>query len=392
MNINLIDTLLDNPAFIDTDTKKVLSDVSFSQVMTQSVPSGEKSEYVILTSYLDQQATMNSSGRYSGIFPSGRTYTHYDNPRTTRYSDQWKTMGLERLVISKKLLEFFMHNSDIYTIKKIFSMSPDIFRGHTKDISIQAYAMIVNKFNHLREDQEGYLLYGEKGIRIRYGKFVNMINEMFHAEDKSYAHYRVKEVEKSVDHYKSKFNTSDYKICVLTGKDILYGYNRDYQAYRGDTVLHQSCMNGKNSYLKLYTKNKKKIHLLVITDKNDKIISRNIMWRLSKYNNFLFDRVYSADNFIGNSVRDLANSENWIMRNGTASIDSIKKIDEDGKVESVPGATIKIKLKNTKFLRYPYLDTMLYQRFLSKTLTNRNHRKFVWCYNSTHGTRRLKLW
>jgi len=390
MNINLIDTLLEEQPFIDTETKTILSNINYSQVLGQSIPIKDKSELVIFASHLDQ--INNEQYLRDGRSRFGNGYNGYEYRPSNKYRDAWNVFGLDRLIISKKLLEFFMYRCEIYSIKKLFSMSPDIFRGDRKDVSIRAYYIIIDKFNNLRESEDGYLVYGESGSKIRYGKFINMINEMFQNGDTMYHKYRVKEIERSVDLYKARFNTSDYKICVLTGEDILYGYNREYQAYRGDTMLHQSCMNGKQSYLKLYTKNKKKIHLLVITDKDDKIVSRNLIWRLKKYNNFLFDRVYAADNFIERSIRELAESENWIMRNGTASIDSIKKINnEDGTVESIPGKTIKIKLNFFGFIRYPYLDTMLYQRIWSRTLTNKRYNRFMWRYDSTGGNRKLRF-
>jgi len=197
----------------------------------------------------------------------------------------------------------------------------------------------------------------------------------------------MKELERYVDIYKARFNTNGYRVSVLNGDDILLGYDTRYQFRKRGTMLNQSCMNDKLNYLKLYMKNPDKIYLFVVTDGDGKIISRNLVWRLKKLNNFLFDRVYSIDNYISDAVKKLAESENWIVYNENRGIQTVKKIDDSGSVKVMKKPTVKIKLSFKGVKLYPYLDTFKFQIKKTKVLTNKKIKVFSHIYDDTHGRR-----
>jgi len=380
MFINLIDSLLDAPPIIDREKYLIKSDIPLSNILTNFVDKNEyKAELVLFPQHLDY---LEERRRNRNVGP----YDYHHS--SVKYRQTWDALKLPNFIISKKLLEFFIEGCNLYTISQFFNMeysSRDEFEKH-KEI----FKMIVDKFNYLKEGEEGYLTYGERGkTQIRYGKFINTILEILYNKDRVFYNQRMIEVEASVDQYKSKFNTSKYKISVLNGKDILLGYDTKYQHSYSGGMLGNSCMNNKFDYLKLYTKNPDKIFMFVITNTDDKIVARNLVWKIEKYNNFLFDRVYAIDNYISKTAVNIAEGENWIIWDecGNTGVKKVQRINEDGEVNLVDNPNLEVKLSFKGVKRYPYLDTFRYQRLWKKKLTNERLSKLYYCYESTGGIR-----
>lgn len=396
MNINLIDTLLSEKPIIDRENHTVNSEISLSNILQTSIET-QKFEFVFLPSYLDEiynrniqsnsGVTLIGNGRYypgSSYSVNSIGYLGYLN----KFENAWKTLKLDKFIISKKLLDFFIYNCDIHLITSLFKMEYNNIKENERFINI--FTMIINKFNYLKEGENGYLIYGKKSNQIRYGKFVNMIIEMI-LDKPNLDNQRMRNIEFSVDIYKSKFSTREYKICILTGKDILVGYNRRYQK-GGNTMLYNSCMNSEYPSLKLYTINPKKIFLLVITNNEGKIISRNLIWKLKKYNNYLFDRVYAMDNYIRKTVLKLARYENWIMFEEGSGVQTIKRINKNGESKNVKGKTFSIRLSFRGVKKFPYCDTMKYQRIGTRRLTNKKLKFMFYRYEQTRGDRTNYAW
>ena len=68
--------------------------------------------------------------------------------------------------------------------------------------------------------------------------------------------------------------------------------------------------------------------MFIITNGDDKIVSRNLVWRIEKYNNFLFDRVYSIDNFLSQTAINIAEGENWILWDENGNIKNVNALVE----------------------------------------------------------------
>lgn len=375
MYFNLIDSLLYEYPEIDHEKHLILSNVKLSTIM--EVENNDKAEYVSLPDYLDE---MVSSKYYSNYYKSMMGHFHHFN----RYAKYWQDMELGNFYISKRLLEFLIDDENLYSIKKFFSMNMETKTDFHK--SKKLFDIFIKKFNYLKEGENGYLYYG-KNI-IRYGKFIKMILEVLHKPTEAFfINIQKQEVEESVDKYKSKFNVSQFKISVLNGRDILCGYNRDYQRNIGETMLRKSCMNDKPTFLDMYAKNKKKIFLLVITDGEGKIVSRNLMWKLKKYNNFLCDRIYANDKHIKEIVIKLAESENWIIYSERGDLYNTNMINKNGEPKPINKKTFSIRLKFRGVKKYPYLDTFKNQRLFSRKLTNKNLKFLFHLYEETDGSR-----
>lgn len=380
--INLIDSLIEEKPRIDYESGRIYSDIKLSDVIGYDVKNDDKSELVDFAAYLDEQYNTTHSNQY-GVGYNGYVNIYYNS---YKYRELWKKLGLKRFVISKRLLDFLSKESDLYVINKIFSLDISFISEYKKNI-IENFSVIIENFNYLIEGDKGYLLYGEKRQQIKYGRFINMILDGIYDKDNGLYNHRMVEIEKSVNIYKSVFNTRGYRISVLNGDDILLGYERKFQVKKGGTMLSQSCMNDKTNLLKLYSNNPNKIYLFVVTNYDGKIISRNLVWRLKKLNNFLFDRVYSMDNYISKAVTDLANSENWIVYNEGRGVRELKKLDNEGNPKRVKGETVKIKLNFNGIKSFPYLDTFRFQRRWTKTVTNKKMYKLCYVYEQTGGSR-----
>lgn len=380
MSINLIDSLLEEQPRIDYEGQRIFSDVSLSNIIGENIRGENKFEYVIFHSYLDKKANDANYYRQSGI-----TFMHnYHN--SNYYHDIWSKLRLENFVISSKLLNYFTDETDNIVLKSIFGMDMQYFKD--KNRMIEVYKELVERFNYLKEGRDGYLLYGRKEQQIRFGKFVNMLYGLFYGgNNRQFVEHNKVEIERSVDFYKTKFNTGEYRVSVLVGDDIKLGYDRRYQIRKHDTMLSQSCMNDKLDFLKLYTINTEKIYLLVITNGDGKIISRNLMWRLKKYNNFLFDRVYAVDNYVREAAVKIAKLENWIMYVEGVGVGEMQKISIDGEPKKVRNTNLKIKLNFNGVNYFPYLDTFRWQRRMTNTLTNRTLYRYCYKYEQTGGSR-----
>jgi hypothetical protein len=171
---------------------------------------------------------------------------------------------------------------------------------------------------------------------------------------------------------------------------LLLGYDSKYYQRYKTGMLGESCMNDKLHVLKLYSKNPNKVCLFVITNSDDKIISRNLVWRIKKYNNFYFDRVYAIDNYIREAALNVAKEENWMYYIENVGLAEVKRIDGDGEIKRIyNNGNLKIKLSFKGVKSFPYLDSFRYQRLWSKKLTTKKFERFAKVYEQTQGGRSI---
>lgn len=288
-------------------------------------------------------------------------------------------------IISKNLLSFLKEDCGYFIIKRIFDCRIQYFFNSNNEINLKrVFELFSKKFTYLREGEDGYVYYGKNGkSKIKYGKLIKYIQKFYYNSDD----YVNENIEEFVDMYKIRFSMKDFRVSILNGKSILHGYNPQY--FETNTgMLGNSCMNCRYSYLKLYTNNPNKIYMLVITNNAGKILSRCLLWRLKKQNNFFLDRVYALDNHIRQAVIDLAKCENWAYRDVDGYICNNYKYTNDGKIKdgrnNINNVSIKLSFKGVK--KYPYIDTFYRQRRWSRKLTSKQI-KLSYQYNTTRGDR-----
>jgi hypothetical protein len=110
--------------------------------------------------------------------------------------------------------------------------------------------------------------FDSSGVWIRPGKFAKALGcTDSEAEEFARDYNRV---------FLSKLSDS-YELSMLEGDGIVDGYNGDNYAYRNDSPLWSSCMNGKRNIIRWYAKNKKNVKLAVLK-KDGRIVARSVIW------------------------------------------------------------------------------------------------------------------
>lgn len=182
------------------------------------------------------------------------------------------------------------------------------------------------------------------------------------------------------------------EIFEVRGKAIPYFYNRkrtekpskerqsvnELIEYLNDPPLRGSCMRHDRctlNYLDLYAENPDTVSMYVIENKKESLVkARCLVWKAKNGNNF-FDRIYySEDKYFHYLFRHLVlkgfkniNGKNLSVLNNKSN----ENIVEDKDKYSFNGQ-VKIYLKNFKFKRYPYMDTLKYLNTTRGYITNKN--------------------
>lgn len=223
--------------------------------------------------------------------------------------------------------------------------------------------------------KEGYVSFNRNGrdvkVKKKAGRFVSMFTDSF----------TPREIEIFVNEYKSLSGFYKYidNFELGSGDDFKEGYNVDCYAERSGS-LGSSCMNNaEEDRLKLYIDNPNKVKILMLKDKDGKVLARSIVWKNAfiregesaedrnnsePFKKWVMDRVYSNKDFYINIFEQYASSKGWYTRHGGG----LNYKRPDGEIVK---CRIKVKLKEFEFGNYPYLDTM---RSMSKKGTISNKR------------------
>lgn len=186
-----------------------------------------------------------------------------------------------------------------------------------------------------------------------------------------------KEIEDFVNAYKSVYdimNDAFLKFRLVESDDISYWYNMsNYEC--DESTLGSSCMaNVSEKYFEIYTSNKN-CRLLILHSDNgtiqngkyvsNKIKGRALVWTTEQGDIFM-DRIYT------NYDSDVSLFQKYAFENGWWS-KSIQNSSHRFNVTN--GATSKsaeytVKLENSRFDRYPYVDSLSYINFDDKIISN----------------------
>lgn len=168
----------------------------------------------------------------------------------------------------------------------------------------------------------------------------------------------------------------DSVMEIVNGPDISYWYNyENYQTTMGK--LGSSCMSSPeaaNYYMDIYTKNPDKVSLLILKNKENKLIGRALLWKLDDGKTFM-DRIYTSSDSDDNLFVNYAIKNEFIYRNTSAG--SYSYFINGQKLDS---HNMEVTLSKYEFQQYPYLDTFIYlctggvlrnyRKDLLKTLTS----------------------
>lgn len=208
---------------------------------------------------------------------------------------------------------------------------------------------------------------------MRVGRFARTLLNLPEIKREINYNFTDKDFEDFVNLYKSIHIKKDEKFEIVRGKKIKKYYSEDsYKFDRGQ--LGASCMryDSCQDYFGIYTKNKKVCNLLIYKDKEDKILGRALVWKLSKSPSnakYFMDRIYTSnDSDIPKFIR-YAEEQGWMYKYEQCS-DSISAYLFKYKGGVYIGE-IRVNLEKCNFSEYPFLDTLSVLDKSNKILSNK---------------------
>lgn len=191
----------------------------------------------------------------------------------------------------------------------------------------------------------------EKKVEIKLSRYIKKIATLI---DKSEADIKINDslIEKVYNKYVAYQKGENFKLEILKGQDILRAYTSS-EYVRSQGTLRKSCMSDKLSLLRLYTDNKE-ISLATLSSDNG-FVARCLIWEID--GKYYFDRIYYSTDWIEQVLEKL------LLDKGYTKLLTY--------FSSFPGEkNLSIKLQNTDYDVYPYLDSFKY--LLGDTLYYRN--------------------
>jgi hypothetical protein len=252
-----------------------------------------------------------------------------------------------RLIISPMMKDFINSNNNLLISKNIINLEYD--------------ESATDSINFLQPSGEDKIIFSDNK------KFLGKDKETFNWEEQSHHNaasvgrvirkilsrkkikFDDKDLENFVNHWKAYFIPENkLKIEIVSGDKIKYWYNgKNYHPSSDKSTLGKSCMSSADcrSYFDIYTKNPEVCQMIIMTDNEDKLVARALLWT-DKLGNKISDRIY----YISQSIEK--KMIKWIRQN----IPNVLIYGEDFYNGGAPKNFI-IKLKEWKFKKYPYLDS-----------------------------------
>lgn len=163
-----------------------------------------------------------------------------------------------------------------------------------------------------------------------------------------------REVEKFSNLYRAQANKVQFTLKVIEGTEILKYYH--YTSYASDRgTLGASCMKHDNcqDYLGVYTDNRNKVKMLVMLNSDNKLMGRALLWDFDT--NKIMDRIYTiSDEEFAFQFKKWATDNGYLYKSeqnwyNTLQFENLSTPKQELK--------LAIKLDNSDFRRYPYVDT-----------------------------------
>lgn len=187
-----------------------------------------------------------------------------------------------------------------------------------------------------------------------------------------------KEIEDFVNEYKSVvdiMNDAFSKFKLVKGDDISYWYNSEnYESER--STLGNSCMaNVDSDFFDLYCYNKNCSLLILFSDKystiengkytSSRIRGRALVWNTEQGDTFV-DRIYTNNDSDVSLFMNYAHSKGW----WTKTVQNSSRYFSVSNGSSTKVAEYIVSLEDSRFDKYPYVDSLSYINFRSKKISN----------------------
>lgn len=189
---------------------------------------------------------------------------------------------------------------------------------------------------------------------IRIGRFINRIFPNKYKESGAPG----EDIQSFIDNIKSKRSGVGIIFKIVEGDDIIKYYNvNSYSLENGEeNNLHNSCMKYDkcSSYLDFYIKNDVKM-VILMSENDDKINGRAILWKLTSPDRYFMDRVYTIYNYDVETFKNYAIKNNWLYKkHQNREPDEMICDPSNNTCENMDLIVENIKITE----RFPYLDTL----------------------------------
>lgn len=161
-----------------------------------------------------------------------------------------------------------------------------------------------------------------KSTEVRLGRFLNRFLKSVNYN------FIEKDIEDFSNEYQAYFNIEQRifdNFKVVKGEEIRYWYNcKNYASEIGE--LGKSCMRYEHCspFFDIYCKNEKTCSLLILTDDNNKLIGRALLWKMVQGYNYI-DRIYTSKESYTNIFHKWADINNYKMDTNKLDTVSVNK-------------------------------------------------------------------
>lgn len=121
-------------------------------------------------------------------------------------------------------------------------------------------------------------------------------------------------LDKKINIYKSAYKNiiqNKYNFKIISGEDIRYWYNAKNYYNEAAGSLNRSCMKNSMDRLNLYCENPDKIKMLIMTNDDNKLLGRSLIWNVDKPKCVYMDRPYTVFQEDAHTFYDYAIKHNW---------------------------------------------------------------------------------
>lgn len=215
-------------------------------------------------------------------------------------------------------------------------------------------------------DKKDSIIFDNSGRKqeMKIGRLVKTILTLNKNKD-----FKDTDIEDFTKAYKAIMDKTDLKFELVSGSDILAGYDTENYSDESFSELGESCMNDKFDYLKIY-ENNKNIELLTIKEyfigDDDygyeggyKIVGRALVWNTTSGFKFM-DRIYYTHVHYLIKIQKWASINKMYYKRDNISTDSDFIICGPDGSEKLKSLEVILDNNINNYDKFPYMDSFCY--------------------------------
>lgn len=183
---------------------------------------------------------------------------------------------------------------------------------------------------------------------------------------KIFKNYSDKDIEKFATLFRNQQSKNLFDFKIVRGSQILKYYS--HESYlKEKSSLGASCMKHDEcqDWFDLYVTNTSTISMLVLVDRQDRLVGRSLLWKTGDYK--IMDRIYTVDDENFSFFFKRWADENGYLYKREQKWNNTMSFESGGSRKDLK---IGIKLDYVNFDYYPYLDTFKFLCLDNQTIYN----------------------